>query len=109
MEQNYIAVTRSELTQIENTLNPNFAGGDIGDVVGAAVPYVFGFAGFALLIYIVFAGYTLLMSRGDPKAISAAQANLTNGLIGFIIVFTSYWIVQIVAMVLGAQSIETIF
>jgi hypothetical protein len=106
---NHIALTRAELEAIEQTASPNFVGADIGTIVAAAIPYVFGFAGFALLIYIVFAGFTLLMSRGDQKGVAAAQANLTYAIVGFIIVFASYWIVQIVGRVLGITQFQTIF
>lgn len=109
MESNFLALSREDLVQIENTLSPNFAGRSIGDVVSASIPYVFGFAGFALLIYIVFAGYTLLTSKGDPKAVAAAQANLTTSIIGFIIIFASYFIVQLVGQILGISQIESIF
>ncbi|MCS7092566.1 MAG: hypothetical protein NZM26_04410 [Patescibacteria group bacterium] len=107
--QNYLALTRSDLVQIENALSPRFAGGNIGNVIAAAIPYVFGFAGFAVLIYIVFAGYSLLMSKGDPKAVAAAQANLTTAIIGFIVIFTSYFIVQIVGQILGIEQIQQMF
>lgn len=106
---NYLAIRRDDLVKIENTLAPNFSGASIGKIISSAIPYVFGFAGFLLLIYIVFAGYTLLMSKGDSKAVAAAQANLTTGILGFVIIFTSYFIVQLIGQVLGITQFEEIF
>lgn len=108
-----LALTRDELVNIESSTAPNISSvsnpATIGTIVASIVPYIFGIAGFALLLYIVFAGFQILTSRGNEKAVAAAQAQLTYAIVGFIVVFTSYWIVQIVARVLGIQQIQSIF
>jgi lipopolysaccharide export LptBFGC system permease protein LptF len=50
-----------------------------------------------------------MTSAGDPKAMQAAKANLTHGAIGFLIVFMSYWIVQIILNVFGLWGKIDIF
>lgn len=76
----------------------------IGEVVGAILPYLFTVAGLLLLLYLIYGGLSLMLSRGDPKAVQSAKDKITGALVGFIIVFASYWIVQIVASILGLQS-----
>ncbi len=83
---------------------PTFAfwgrgGGDLGSVISAILPYIFGAAGIALLIYLVMGGLQMMTSRGDPKAMQGAQAKITNALIGFVIVITAFLIVQILAQI----------
>lgn len=74
------------------------------------VALIFAFAGFGLLVMIVAAGIALLTSGGDAKKIEAAKGQLTNALIGFFVVFGSYWIVKIVASVFGLGTItKTLF
>lgn len=104
----YLALTGSDL---DNISPPGFAfkGGTIGQVVGAAVPYVFYLAGFALAVYIVFSGFSLITSKGDERALAAAKAKLTYAITGFLIVFSSYWIVQIIGRILNIQKIIDIF
>lgn len=74
------------------------------DVINAIVPYVFAAAGIALLVYLVMGGLQMMTSKGDPKAMQGAQAKITNALLGFVIVFVSYWIVQLFGKILGLQN-----
>jgi len=81
----------------------------IGDIVGKALGFVFAAAGIGLLLMIISSGFTLMMSAGDAKKAAAGKATLTNALIGFILVFAAFWIVQILGTILGWEGIFTIF
>lgn len=100
-----------DLNSIQQAALPNFRFGDgtIGSVVAAALPYIFFFAGLALLIYIILGGYRLMFSQGDPKAIAEGKSKVTSALIGFIIIFTAFWIVQLAGSVLGLNQLQLIF
>lgn len=76
----------------------------VGSLISKILPYIFGAAGIALLIYLVIGGLQMMVSRGDPKAMQSAQAKITNALIGFVIVFFAFTIVQIVGQVLGLEG-----
>jgi hypothetical protein len=105
---NYLALTGADLDAI-NPPGFNYAGTGIGPLVTNVAIYIIYFAGFALTIYIVLAGFAILTSKGDEKAVAAAKAKLTYGVTGFLIIFTAYWVVQIVGKILGITIIETIF
>lgn len=94
---------------LEDIAAPNFAGQDIGFVVGALIPYLFTFAGILLLLYLVLGGFQLMTSRGDSKAVEAGKSKIMYALIGFIIVFFAYWITQFVGLILGIDTLLTIF
>src|SRR3990170_3081780 len=81
----------------------------LGQIISSLVPYLFVIAGLLLLLYLVFGGFGLMTSRGDPKAVAASRERITFALVGFIIIFVSYWIVQIVGQILGIQDILDIF
>ena len=66
-----------------------------------ALPWIFGAAGIILLLNIVSAGIKMMTSAGEPKALGAAQAKLTTSLIGILILFASFWIVNLVMQFLG--------
>lgn len=84
---------------------PKFGpGAQIGTIISALLPYLFPLAGIVLLLFLLFAGFQYLTSGGDPKKVEQAKERLTSALIGFIIVFAAYWIVQIVGTVLGLGS-----
>jgi hypothetical protein len=78
-------------------------------VITYALPYVFGAAAILLLVYLVSAGLSMMLSRGDPKAMQAAQAKITNALIGFVIVFFAFALVSIIGNVLGISVFGNIF
>jgi len=80
----------------------------IGEIIGVIFrTYIFYAAGIALLIYLIIGGFQFMLSRGDPKATQAAQAKITNAVIGFVIVFLAFLIVQLVGQLFGLQ--DTLF
>ena len=82
---------------------------NIGSILDAMTPLIFGFAGFGLLLMIVSSGFTLLTSAGDAKAMEKGKKGLTNGIVGFVIIFVAYWLVQIAGIVFGIEGIGEIF
>ena len=81
----------------------------LGQIISSLVPYLFVIAGLLLLLYLIFGGFGLLTSRGDPKAVASAKERITFAVVGFVIVFASYWIVQIVGQILGIQAVQDIY
>ncbi len=80
-----------------------------GSIISNLLPYIFTIAGILLLIYLIFGGFQLMLSRGDPKAAQSARSHITNALIGFIIIFIAFWVVQIFGRIFGLQGILDIF
>lgn len=75
----------------------------LGDVINALVPYIFALAGIILLFLIIGGGFELLTSGGDPKKVESAKGKITHAIIGFIIIFIAYWLVQILETIFGIQ------
>ena len=93
--------------QSSTGLNPQIK--SIGDLISIILPYIFTGAGLALLIYLIFGGFGFLTSGGDPKAIESAKGKITGALVGFIIIFVSFWMVQLIGQILGIEMIKNIF
>jgi hypothetical protein len=89
----------------------NFMGssGTLGAIVTALLPYVFIAAGLLLLFNLILGGFGVLSSGGNPKNIEAGKSRITYALIGFVVVFFAYWLIQIVAYATGLGSIFEIF
>lgn len=81
----------------------------LGGTISAIIPYLFGIAGFLLLLYLIFGGFSYMMSAGDPKAAESAKQKITNAVIGFVIIFVAYWLVQILGVVLGITQFREVF
>jgi len=75
--------------------------GTIGEIFSAALPMVFIFAGLGVFVYLIYGGFHLMISGGEPTAIQEAKGKITNAIIGFIIIFVSYWLIQIIEVVFG--------
>ncbi len=75
--------------------------GNVGAIINLVLPYVFIIAGLILLFFLIAGGFQLMTSPGDEKAVASAKAKITNALIGFLLLFVSYWIVQIIQTILG--------
>src|SRR3989338_507124 len=82
---------------------------NIGSIISEAVPYVFLFAGIALLLMLISAGFTLLTSAGDAKKLDSGKQTLTYALVGFLLIFAAFWIVQLAGIIFGIEEINSIF
>ena len=95
------------LDKIQTEGLPGFKFGgtsQIGNIIGNVLPYIFGAAAIALLIYLIIGGFQIMTSRGDPKAAQAARAKITNALLGFVIVIFSFTIVQLFGQIFGLKG-----
>ncbi len=73
----------------------------VGDIFTKALPYILTIAGLILLFVIIGAGFTMFTSAGNPEKIKKSSQQLTFGIIGFVVIFTSYWIIQLLEKVFG--------
>lgn len=87
-----------------------FSGKTIADFFNMGIiNIIFFVAGAIFLFFIITAGISMMTSTGDPKALEAAKGRITHALIGFFLVFTAYWIVQIVGVLLGIGGFGGVF
>jgi ABC-type Na+ efflux pump permease subunit len=70
-------------------------------LVNLLTRYIFVAAGFIIFGLIIYAGF--LFMTDESKGKDRAQEILTSALIGFIIMFCAYWIIQIIVAVTGAD------
>jgi hypothetical protein len=97
-------------TTIKGPLD-NYSGGQftIGSILSRVIPYVFIFAGIGLLLMLLGSGFSFLTSAGDPKKMDKAKGQLTNALVGFLIIFVAFWLVQALGIIFGLSDIGAIF
>ena len=93
-----------------DTLDPTeFEGDALGVIISKAILWVFPIAGFLVLIFIVFGGFQVMLSQGDPKALAAGKAKITYAIIGLVVLFAAYWIMQVLGMITGFWQILDLF
>lgn len=79
----------------------------------ACVPAVFqnlvtaalGLAGVIAVFFIIWAGIKMVTSGGDPKQVEGARNTLTYAIIGLTLVLLSFFIINAIAYLTGAQCI----
>jgi hypothetical protein len=81
--------------------------GDVGSLVSLFLKISFVLAGLILLFYFILGGIGMIGSAGknDPKAAESAKQTITSAVIGFVVVFTAYWIVKLIGTLFGIQNI----
>lgn len=78
----------------------------IGEFVSTILPNVYIVAGIVLFLLIIFAGFSIITSAGNPEKAKQGKEALTTALIGFIIIFASYWIIQIIEVLTGVELLN---
>ena len=81
--------------------NFKFKDATVGKVIGDFLPYVYVIAGLVLLFMLISGGIELMTAAGNPGKSKSGYGKITAGLIGFVIIFVSYFVLQIVETVLG--------
>lgn len=71
------------------------------ELIETTLPYLYAVAGIILLFNLITSGFRMMTSQGDPKGMQEAQLKLTNSAIGILILFASFWIVQLLLKFLG--------
>jgi len=81
--------------------------GAVGDLVSLFLNGAFVLSGLILLFFFILGGIGMISSAGqsDPQKAEQAKKTITSALIGFVIVFTSYWIVKLVSSLLGITGL----
>lgn len=86
-------------------------GTDIRVVIAKIIRAVLGLLGIIALSIILYAGFTIMTSGGDDAKVLQGRKILTNGVIGLVIILSSFAIVQYIlnklSVATGLTSIET--
>jgi hypothetical protein len=81
---------------------------DVTSISGLVTTFLniaFVLAGLIILFFFVMGGIGMISSAGNnnPQQMEQAKKTITSALIGFIVVFTAYWIVKLIGTITGAQ------
>jgi uncharacterized membrane protein len=80
-----------------------FADKNVGEIISQLLPYILGIAGLALFVMLILGGITLMTAAGDPAKSKDGYGKISASLIGFLIIFVTYFVAQIVEVALGIK------
>lgn len=72
-----------------------------GGIVSRVLTFAFPLAGLILFVMLVWGGFEILIQAPSKKGIDAGKQRVTAAIIGFILLFSSYWIWQIIEVIFG--------
>lgn len=80
----------------------------LGDLVSIIVSNAIIIAGVIMIFLLIFGGISIIMGAGqdNPEAAARGKQAATSAVIGFIIIFAAYWIIQIIEFMTGLQILS---
>ena len=89
---------------IDNLQNPL----GISKFISAIITGAISIAGIILLFILIGGGIAMIRGAGksDPKSMEQGKQAATSALIGFIVVFSAYWIVKLIETITGLSLIS---
>mgnify|MGYP001615724931 CR=1 FL=1 len=84
---------------------------DIGGLVSTIISVALTLAGIIVLTLFVLGGIGIIAAAGsdNPEGAAKGKQAVTSALIGFIIVFAAYWIIQIIENLTGITILNVPF
>lgn len=76
-----------------------------GGIVSRLLVFAFPLAGLILFMMLVWAGFEMLVGAPTKKSMDAGKQRATAALVGFLLLFATYWIFQIIEVVFGVRII----
>lgn len=73
-----------------------FSSNQLGPIIGSVVTLFFVLVGLVALWFLVMGGFKWLMSEGDKTNLEAARNQIMAAVVGLIIVFVSYLLVNLI-------------
>lgn len=79
----------------------------IGSLASLFIKGSFALAGLIILFFFIMAGVGMIAGAGgsDPQKMEQSKKTATSALIGFVVVFTSYWIVKLIGNIIGMPDL----
>lgn len=66
-----------------------------GSVISSFLPFIFILGGIVMGGMLIIGGFDILTSMGSEDKLKEGSEKIKNALIGFLLLFSSYWIAQI--------------
>lgn len=98
----------AQVTNIVGHVDPGAVPTETSDVeatLRTVFNTVYSIAAVVAVAFIIFGGYRMIMSQGEPQKIEEGQKTFTYAILGLIIVIVTALIINFIAMKLGADWI----
>ncbi len=73
----------------------------LGAIITKGLGFIMPMAGIVLLFVLISGGYDYMMSQGNADKMKSAQAKITSGIVGFILLIISFLVTRLIAYIFG--------
>jgi len=79
-----------------------------GNLISILLKDAYVAAGVILFVLLLFGGISIILGAGgnDPKKAAQGQKTIVAALSGFLLIFASYWIIQLVQTLTGVEILN---
>ena len=87
--------------------DPSSGYGSIGEFISVILPNVYVIASLILFVLIIGGGFAIITSGNDPQQKGKGAKAVTSAVIGFVIIFASYWIIKLIEFLTGIDIFKS--
>ena len=91
-----------------NNLCSKFRASDTGRIISTIITFLLIAAVVIALFYLIYGGIRWITSGGDKGKVDEARKHVIAAIVGLIVAFVAYFIIQIVLNLFGLGSISTL-
>jgi hypothetical protein len=77
------------------------------NLINNILPNIYIAGGLIIFFMILFGGFTIIANAGNPDKMKEGTKTITSAIIGLLVLFASYWIIQIIQVVTGVQILNS--
>jgi hypothetical protein len=77
-------------------------------LISLIVNNLYVIAGIILFFFIIAGGLSILLNPGNADKAKQGSKTITTAIIGFVVLFSSYWIIRIIEAITDIQILGTI-
>lgn len=77
-----------------------------GSLVNNLLPNIYIAGGVIIFFMILFGGFTIIANAGNADKIKDGSKTITSAIMGLLVLFGSYWIIQIIQTVTGVNILS---
>jgi hypothetical protein len=97
---------------INETIGVNVGGqaGDtlkFGTILSELYPFLMVFSGISLFVMLVWGGFEMLSNPLEQKAQDAGKQRIMWAAIGFVLMFVSFWLAQLIEIIFGINILKS--
>lgn len=77
----------------------------LGSFISCVLPNIYVISGLILFFLLIFGGLSFIISagKGDQEGAKKGQQAITGALLGYVLIFASWWILEIIKIITGVD------